>query len=104
MSIDSMIIPSFAASNRLYWLWLSNSCRNRQIYKNTFFFGFDKIHMYSQHLSNVSQNKHSSSNGLTNGSGDDSISMSNASAVVCGVPADMIREGTNLFDLDAKKD
>lgn len=41
----------------------------------------------SQHSLNEFACRQSSSNGLTNGSGDDSNSISNASAAVCGVPA-----------------
>lgn len=61
-----------------------------QIYRNVFFFGPDKILMISQHLSNDSAYRHSSSIGLTNGSGGDSNSISKASAAVYGFPAEEI--------------
>lgn len=60
------------------------------MYKNTFFFGPGKIRIISQDLSNDSAYKHSSSNGLANGSGDDSTNINSASAAVCGVPAKII--------------
>lgn len=58
-----------------------------QIYKNTFFLGPGKIRIISQHLSNDSAYRQSSSSGVANGSGDDSMSINSASAAVCGVPA-----------------
>lgn len=57
------------------------------MYRNTFFFGPGKMRIISQHLSNDSAYKQSSSNGVASGSGDDSISIKSASAAVCGVPA-----------------
>lgn len=82
-----IILPSLIASKRLNWLLLSNSFKNIQMYRKTFFFGPGKIRIISQHLSNDSAYRHSSSNGLANGSGGDSNNISNASAAVWGVPA-----------------
>lgn len=105
------LLHNLLASSRLYWLCFSNSWRNMQMYRKTFFFGPGRIRIISQHLSYDSAYRQSSSNGDANGSGDDSISISRASAAACGVPAiyqlndkndsnEMVRTNYNTIKID----
>lgn len=80
-------LPSLTDSSRFCALYFSNSFKNIQIYRNVFFFGPDRTLMISQHLSNDSAYRHSSSIGLVNGSGADSSSISRASAAMYGLAA-----------------
>lgn len=57
------------------------------MYRNVFFLGPDNTLIISQHLSNDSAYRHSSSMGLVVGSGDDSSNINKASAAVYGSPA-----------------
>lgn len=64
------------------------------MYRNVFFLGPDNTLIISQHLSNDSAYRHSSSMGLVVGSGDDSSNINKASAAVYGSPAIPINQIT----------